>query len=104
MDMKKVYLIEHSICEAFKSDLFHEVEKVFDSEEKAYRFRDGIIDGVNNMTSKYFKDKEYGWITPKLWDNCPYEFGCWILSYEWKTPGTDISYFSKWIIREKEVE
>lgn len=102
--MEKVYLVEHSICEAFKSDIFHEVEKVFDSEEKAYRFRDDIIDGVNNGTSKYFTNGEYGWINPKLCDNCPDGLGNWLLCYEWKSPGTDKTNFSKWIIREMRVE
>lgn len=104
MDMKKVYIVEHSICEAFKSDFFHEVEKAFDSEEKAYRFKNDIIDGVNNGTSKYFTDKEHGWLYPELRDNRPDGFADWLLCYEWKSPATCNTNFSKWIIREKEVE
>lgn len=101
--MEKVYLVEHSICEAFKSDSFHEIEKVFDSEEKAYNYLHDIINGVNNKTSKYFTDREYGWTYPKLRDNCPVMFADWMLCYEWKAPETDTLYFSKWIIKEMEV-
>lgn len=56
--MDKVYILEHCICEEYKSDCLHFILGVFKTEEGALKEFNNIKEGIKDGTAHYFKDTE----------------------------------------------
>ena len=56
--MDKVYILEHCICEEYKSDCLHFIVGAFKTKEGALKEFNNIKEGIKDGTAHYFKDTE----------------------------------------------
>lgn len=99
---KTIYLLHHDANESCENNFINEILGAYDTKKGAQNALEQIKNDVDNKTSHYFKDREYGWIAPKLLEDADMSFLGFLnsLVYQWKQMESGVVCFSKFYITE----